>query len=150
MKFKADFFKTAADTAKTLRDKLVSLLRTAQHSVASGMADAPKIADARLWFRSNSAKYLGRIGSIISGIYARLVTRGEYTKRDLIILFILAILLGIALKSAAVQTITIGYDDYTLRHQGTLYDLNAIQRKLTDEGGAFVSGSAGAGNVCTQ
>lgn len=73
----------------------------------------------------------------------RLVVRREYTRNDLIALFILAVILGAGLKAVATDTITIGFDDYTLPPEETLYDLNALQQKFIDEGGTL------AGNAVT-
>lgn len=80
----------------------------------------------------------------------RLVVRREYTRNDLIALFILAVILGAGLKAVAADTITIGFDDYTLPPEETLYDLNAVQQRLIDEGGTPVGSSVAPVGACSQ
>jgi len=44
-----------------------------------------------------------------------------------ILILILGILIGIAVKTQAVQKITIGFDDYLMKFENRGYDLNKIQ-----------------------
>jgi len=44
-----------------------------------------------------------------------------------ILLFILAVLIGIAVKTEAVKRITIGFDDYLMKFERRDFDLNRMQ-----------------------
>lgn len=127
MTINADFFKT---TFKTARQQLFEAFDK-----------------AKKWSRENrlfseSARFFG-------AAYERLVVEGKYTKRDFAVLFIAAVILGIAFKAVATDTVTIGFEDYTLAPQETLYDLNAMQQTLIQRGGVSVSDGVSAG-ACSE
>lgn len=127
MKINADFFKT---TRKTAEKQLFQALDKAKKLVRENrlMNDGARLAGA---------------------LYRRLIVRGEYTRRDLAILFIAAVLLGMAFKAVAAGIVTIGFEDYTLAPQETLYDLNAMQQTLIQRGGVSVSDGVSAG-ACSE
>lgn len=83
-------------------------------------------------------------------IYKRTVTNQAYTKRWFITLFIVAMLVGAGLKAVATQTITIGFDDYTLASNNTLYDFNVLQRQLIEQNPLFAPRDIIAGKMCTE
>lgn len=58
----------------------------------------------------------------------------NYTKRFFMAIFILSFILGAALKIAVADTLTMGFEDYKLAPQGTLYNVNSLQK-------AFISKS---------
>lgn len=91
-----------------------------------------------------------RIGHSFSETYSKFVIRGEYTKRSLIVLFILAFSIGVAIKTIAVQSITIGFEDYTLAPRETLYDINLLQQKIIDRGDILSRNSVPKGGVCSE
>ena len=125
MTINADFFKT---TRKIAQKKLFLALNKGKKFLVTLL--------------QNGVRFFGTT-------YERLVVRGEYAKRDFIVLFIAAVLLGIAFKSVATETITIGFEDYTLAPEGTLYDLNVMQKNLIERDSIPVSGGAPA-NMCSE
>ncbi len=106
------------------------------------------LADFQRWFHKNTLLKDSRV--FFSETYARFIVRREYTKRDLIVLFILAIILGAGLKTIATGIVTIGFEDYTLVSKETLYDLNAVQQKLIDEGGSLAGSDAAPAGTCSE
>lgn len=58
--------------------------------------------------------------------------RQELAGGFLITFFALAIVLGMAAKVVAVNTVTIGYDDHRVRDYGTSFDFIAAQDELAD------------------
>lgn len=65
----------------------------------------------------------------------------EYTPRGLALLFITALCMGALVKSIVHDTLTIGYDDYTLSRDPTILDLNVIQKQLIRSGGSLATDS---------
>lgn len=65
----------------------------------------------------------------IRGLYERIISR------DLLTLFAVALFLGAGIKMLVRDTITIGYDDYTLSQDDTLVDLNILEKELIKSGG---------------
>jgi len=57
-------------------------------------------------------------------------------RTEMILLFILAILVGIAIKTEAAKKITIGYEDYKLPISRQNYDVNALQKDLVQKAAA--------------
>ncbi|MEK9151072.1 MAG: hypothetical protein AAB547_00385 [Patescibacteria group bacterium] len=127
MMINADFFKTT--------------FKTAHRQLFEAFDKAKK------WIREN--RFLDGSARFFGAAYERLVVQGKYTKRDLVVLFIAAVILGIAFKAVATDTVTIGFEDYTLAPEGTLYDLNAMQKDLIGRGGVPISGDA-AGGACSE
>lgn len=94
---------------------------------------------------------LKRIGEFSREACAQYIVRGEYTRRGLAILFVLAVLLGATIKSAVSDSITIGFEDYKLAPSETLIDLNAVQKQVLREGGSLsLSGAAAQGPSCSN
>jgi len=52
---------------------------------------------------------------------------------ELVLLFILGILLGIALKNEAARRITIGFDDYKMNIMKSDFDINQIEKDILDK-----------------
>lgn len=79
-----------------------------------------------------------------------LLTR-EYSSRDLALLFLLALLCGASIKSLVNDTLTIGFDDYTLSRNQGLVDLNALEKRLINNGGTVATATAAPpkGEVCS-
>lgn len=84
------------------------------------------------------------------GIYEKWVVRGEYTKRSLTVLFVVAFFLGATIKTIASERITIGFEDYTLAPKATLYDINRLQQKVIDQGDASFQNYAAEGGACSE
>jgi len=130
-----------------LQRRLFDALRRLKRAVFEFLGRLPRTEDMRSWFRENTLWKDGKY--FLKTLYARLVIRGEYTRRDLIVLFIVAFFVGYSFKIAAAQVITIGFDDYTLPPQETLLDLNVVQKKMIENGSAFKSGVA-PGDACSE
>lgn len=106
---------------------------------------------ATLQMRGYINKFFKRGKDICAHPYNRCIVRSEYTSRDLALLFIVAILIGASIKSIATDTITMGFDDYTLAPEGVSIDLNTVQKQVLSEGGSLtLSRSIPAGGVCSQ
>lgn len=82
--------------------------------------------------------------------YKRCVVRAEYTRRDFITFFIVAIFFGMGIKSIATQTLTIGYEDYKLAPKETLYDMNRVQQKVIDQGSVSLKNDPRKGGTCSE
>ena len=66
-------------------------------------------------------------------------------------LFVVAVALGIAVKTESATRLTIGFQDYTVKHDPARYDLNEIERQVAAKGPA--SGSPAGlptGGSCGQ
>lgn len=90
------------------------------------------------------------IHGFFSNTYSRCVIRGEYTRYDLIVLFVVAFFLGTALKTIAIQNVTIGFEDYTLAPKETLYDINLLQQKIIDRSEPSLNNNAIKGGTCSE
>ena len=62
-------------------------------------------------------------------------------------LLLLAILVGSAVKIALVPRVTIGFQDYTLKSQSALYDLDAAEKRVASQ--AQASGAAPSAGIPT-
>lgn len=82
--------------------------------------------------------------------YKRCIVRAEYTRRDFIAFFVLALFLGMGIKSVAIQTFTIGYEDYKLTPRETLYDMNRVQQKVIDQGSVSLKNDPRKGGTCSE
>jgi len=51
--------------------------------------------------------------------------RGIFSEK--VLLFILAVLIGMAVKTEAVKRVTIGFDDYLMKFESQSYNLNKMQ-----------------------
>ena len=131
-----------------LQRRLFDALWRVKKTVFISLGRLPRTEDMRAWFRENTLWKDGKY--FLHAQYTRLVIRGEYAKRDLAVLFIAAFLVGVAGKMAAAQVITIGFDDYTLPPKETLFDLNAIQKKMIENGSVFRESDAAPGGACSE
>lgn len=69
-------------------------------------------------------------------------------KERLLMIFVFGVVLGFGAKTVATESITIGYRDYTVSKGGT-YDLIALQKKVSENGGAAnFSGGIQQGGAC--
>jgi hypothetical protein len=83
--------------------------------------------------------------------YVRLAVKRQYGKRELFILFAIAFLAGAGFKSILRDTLTIGFDDYTLAPAESRYDLNAVQQQFIGKGSSLINGNAGRqAATCSQ
>ncbi len=67
---------------------------------------------------------------------------------ELALIFGIGILLGIAMKDIARNTVTIGYQDYTVRTPDNRIDFNMVEREVL-RGGGTSSGSNSA-ETCSE
>lgn len=76
---------------------------------------------------------------------------GKLSSRErLALLFMAGIVIGFGAKTAAMDSLTIGYRDYTARTAGA-YDLIELQKKVAESGsGSVFSGGMTAGATCSQ
>jgi hypothetical protein len=69
--------------------------------------------------------------------------KGKNSQRtEMILLFVLAFLIGIAVKTEAVKKITIGFDDYKLPVSSQNYDINTLQKDLIEKATEAAADSA--------
>jgi hypothetical protein len=61
-------------------------------------------------------------------------------KERLLVLFAFGLVIGFGIKTTSSGSITIGYQDYTLKGSSGAYDLNAIERKVAEKNAATASG----------
>lgn len=131
-----------------LRREFFDALRRGKRTILKFRDWMSRTENVRLWLRKNIPLKDGKY--FLQTLYARLVTRGEYTKRDLAVLFIVAFFAGVGFKAVATQTVTIGFEDYTLPPKETLLNLNAVQKKMIENGNAFIGNDAVQGGVCSE
>lgn len=145
MKFNVYFFRKHWHT---LQKKLSDTLRNSRKSFFEFLGRLPRGEDVWARLRKNTLREDGR--NFLKSLYTRLVIQGEYTRRDLGVLFIVAFFVGYGLKIAASQTITIGFEDYTLPSKERLLNMNAVQKKVTENGGAFTENDVVSAGVCSE
>lgn len=139
--------KTLQISTKKLASKYVPIIRKAGRQA---FCKSTRFI-ATLQIGEYTKRTFRRGGEASARLYNRFIVRGEYTARDLAILFILAILIGASIKTVASDAITIGFEDYTLAPQGTLIDLNTVQKQVLRSGGSLtLSGNVPLGGVCSQ
>jgi hypothetical protein len=67
------------------------------------------------------------------------------------VLFLVATCLGIAIKTLAHETLTIGYSDYTVSRNPSIIDLNVFEKQFIAGGGAKASKElAPKGDTCSD
>lgn len=130
MKMNTDFFKT---TFKAFGVQYAAYIRNTSMRVMHQLRQSTALRDTRVFLVMT---------------YERIIVRREYTKYDLIAFFIVAALIGGSVKVAAIQTITIGFEDYTLTLPETAYDLNVLEQNLIDAGGASVGDKSAPIRTC--
>lgn len=69
----------------------------------------------------------------VQALWQRLLAY-EYSGRDLALLFLLALAIGLGIKSSLNDWLTIGFDDYRLSRAHNLTDLNLLERQLLEQG----------------
>lgn len=131
-----------------MRKKLSDTLRDVKKSFFRLLGRLPHSEDVWARLRKNTLRKDGE--NFLKSLYTRLVVQSEYTRRDLVVLFIVAFLVGYGLKTAASQTITIGFEDYTLPSKERLLNMNAVQKKVTENGNAFIENDAISAGVCSE
>jgi len=62
-------------------------------------------------------------------------------KERLLVLFAVGLVLGFGVKTAANGSVTIGYQDYTLKGKGGTYDLNEVARRVAEKNAAIATGA---------
>lgn len=133
----------------TLRKKSIETFYRSKMATSEFWDRLPQMAEnIRAWFRENTLWEDGKY--FLQVQYERLVTRGEYTRYDLVVLFIIAFSVGVAFKAAATQVITIGFEDYTLPPKEMLLNLNTVQKKMAENGSAFIENDAVQGGACSE
>lgn len=81
--------------------------------------------------RKKGTGRLGALGGKMRQSF-RDVVGGLTSTERLIIIFAVGIVLGYGVKLAVRDTVTIGYDDYTLRSQERSYDLLEMEKRLSE------------------
>lgn len=102
------------------------------------------------WNTLRAKNYWKQARNFFPDIYARCIIRAEYTRRDFIAFFVVALFLGMGIKSIAIQTITIGFEDYKLAPKETLYDMNLVQQKVINQGNVSLKNDPRKGGVCLE
>ena len=73
------------------------------------------------------------------------------TRRDFLVIFIIALCLGASVKMLARDTVTIGYSDYTLPRDTAIVDLNLLEKELIRNGRSRTSKEpVPTGEVCSD
>lgn len=104
-------------------------------------------ADLSVFFE----KTYGRIKDVFIDAYSKFILRGEYTRRTLIMLFLVAIIIGIGVKSVAVKSgVTMGFEDYTVISNHARYDIGLLQKKSMDQEEAPSENNERQGDVCSD
>ncbi|NTW45703.1 MAG: hypothetical protein HGB18_01450 [Candidatus Moranbacteria bacterium] len=76
-------------------------------------------------------KVRGCVRSTVS--YGDSVVTRMTLKERLIVLFVIGLAIGFGVKTIAGGIVTIGYQDYTLRPGAGAYDLNELQRRVSQK-----------------
>lgn len=66
------------------------------------------------------------------------------------VIFMVALLAGMGLKTIARDSITIGFEDYKLARNGNIIDLNAVQKRVLSGEAADLGEQALTGEQCTE
>lgn len=73
------------------------------------------------------------------------------TRRDFLVIFVIALCLGASVKMLARDTVTIGYSDYTLPRDTAIVNLNLLEKELIRNGGSRISKEpVPTGEVCSD
>lgn len=67
---------------------------------------------------------------------------------ELALIFGIGILLGIAMKDIARNTVTIGYQDYTVRTPDNRIDFNTVERETLEKGN--VTNNSNSTGICSE
>lgn len=78
------------------------------------------------------------------------VTNAKARRTELLLLFGIGIVFGIALKTFAVNSFTIGYLDYTLRRPSMPIDLNMAEKQVLAHGDAPLGSQSDTAKACLQ
>lgn len=70
---------------------------------------------------------------------------------ELALFFGIGIFLGIILKNIAINTFSIGYQDYTIQTEESRIDFNAVERNILAKGkSSFNAGNSVSAGICSQ
>ncbi|MEI7749413.1 MAG: hypothetical protein WCJ25_00215 [Candidatus Moraniibacteriota bacterium] len=86
---------------------------------------------------------LGRLkrSALSARTYVASVVGRMTVKERLLVLFAVGLVLGFGVKTAANGSVTIGYQDYTLKGKGATYDLNEVARRVAEKNAAIATGA---------
>lgn len=115
-------------------------------------AQAFEIPDKEVFSVPSTPEITASWNKITENIRKKIWSLGwTWTSRPVIItLFVGALLIGIGIKAAAHDSITIGFEDYKLSQSDNIVDLNALQERLLTEDGSFAPENALVGPQCTE
>lgn len=95
----------------------------------------------------NKAKKIAHTGFLFGENFFK----REYSRKGLVLLFLVALALGAFIKSFANNSLTMGFDDYKLSRSEKIVDLNRLQKELIQNGGTLATSEpAPRGEVCTE
>lgn len=99
--------------------------------------------NAILWWHTTKQHIFSRV--------KRVVSQRELSWHDYVAIFIFALCLGATIKILVRDTLTIGYNDYTLPHDTVLIDFNHLESTLITQNG-LTSGATPAptGETCSE
>lgn len=69
---------------------------------------------------------------------------------ELVLIFGIGILLGITLKTMATNSLTIGYEDYTVVAVDNRIDLNQVEKSVLARNESPFASNTGKGGYCSQ
>lgn len=79
------------------------------------------------------------------------VTGRKMRSIELTLIFGIGITFGVILKEAAIRSITIGYQDYTLQERENKIDFNEVERSILAKGNSpFETENSGNAGICSQ
>jgi len=85
-----------------------------------------------------------------SSLFFRDLFEREYSPRALALLFLLALGIGSSLKALVNDSLTIGFDDYTISRDKDITDLNALEKKLIQDGSTLKKQVPKTGDTCAE
>ncbi|MDD2766333.1 MAG: hypothetical protein PHH40_01030 [Candidatus Moranbacteria bacterium] len=96
-------------------------------------------------------KTLNRMKDTSFAIYENVILRGKYTHKMFMILFLVAIVFGIGVKSLAVNIgMTMGFDDYLVISEDVRYDIGLLQEKNMNQTKEDSESNERQGDVCSD
>jgi|GEM_PF-6013345 len=105
------------------------------------------------FLRNFSHKYQPKLRNGVSSLRKKgsNFIKSEHSWRNFALLFLLALGTGVAIKSLANNSLTMGYNDYRLT-KGETIDLSALQKELIKNGGnnATKARDAADGEMCEE